>query len=214
MVGRTGMPHLGRGWQSFAERSMRNKHESGWRGGRALVAAGLLLATLSIAEAQQQRPPAGTPARGAANPAGTVKLDQFGDWIAARSGQDRARICYTLAEPSERLPKGLKRDPANIFVSTRVGDGARNEIAIRLGFSAKPRQDGAISVGNAKFALLTEGENAFLKNPAQEAQLLDAMRKGQTVSVQVTSARGNALTDRYTLKGFAQALDRMAKECP
>jgi len=32
--------------------------------------------------------------------------------------------------------------------------------------------------------------------------------------IKVTSARGNALTDRYSLKGFAQAVERMAKECP
>jgi hypothetical protein len=178
------------------------------------LALGLALLSVPMAEAQQQRPQAAQQPRAANNAAGTFKLDQFSDWIAAISGQGRARVCYAMAEPKERLPKGLKRDPAHIFVSTRVGDGAKNEIAIRLGFSAKPREDGTLTIGNAKFALLTEGENAFLKNPAQEAQLLDAMRKGQNVAVQVTSARGNALTDRYILKGFAQAVDRMAKECP
>ncbi|MBN8533598.1 MAG: hypothetical protein J0L51_05860 [Rhizobiales bacterium] len=180
----------------------------------AMLALGFALISVPMAEAQQQRPQAAQQPRAANNAAGTFKLDQFSDWIAAISGQGRARVCYAMAEPKERLPKGLKRDPAHIFVSTRVGDGAKNEIAIRLGFSAKPREDGTLTIGSAKFALLTEGENAFLKNPAQEAQLLDAMRKGQTVAVQVTSARGNALTDRYILKGFAQAVDRMAKECP
>jgi hypothetical protein len=180
----------------------------------AALALGLALGCVPLAEAQQQRPQAAQQPRAANNAAGTFKLDQFSDWIAAISGQGRAKVCYAMAEPKERLPKGLKRDPAHIFISTRVGDGAKNEIAIRLGFSAKPREDGTLTIGNAKFALLTEGENAFLKNPAQEAQLLDAMRKGQNVAVQVTSARGNALTDRYILKGFAQAVDRMAKECP
>ncbi|MGL5448535.1 MAG: invasion associated locus B family protein [Rhabdaerophilum sp.] len=178
------------------------------------LSLGLVFASISMAEAQQQRPQAAQQPRAANNAAGTFKLEQFGDWIAAISGQGRAKVCYAMAEPKDRLPKGLKRDPAHIFVSTRVGDGAKNEIAIRLGFSAKPREDGTLTIGNAKFALLTEGENAFLKNPAQEAQLLDAMRKGQTVQVQVSSARGNALTDRYILKGFGQAVDRMAKECP
>ncbi len=119
-----------------------------------------------------------------------------------------------MASPAERLPKGLKRDPATIFVSTRVGDGSKNEVAIRLGFSAKPNEDATLSIGNANFALTTEGENAFLKNPAQEAQLLEAMRRGQNVLIKVKSMRGNALTDRYVLRGFGQAVDRMAKECP
>lgn len=191
---------------------------------RWLVAGWLAMAMAGAAEAQQQqRPPAAAstapaaPAQSAQqrpNPNGTFELGTFGDWKAALSGQGRARVCYALASPNERLPKNLKRDPASIFVSTRVGDGAKNEVAIRLGFGAKPKEDAMLTIGNANFTLVTEGENAFLKNPAQEAQLLDAMRKGQNVLIKVTSARGNALTDRYSLKGFAQAVERMAKECP
>ncbi len=175
----------------------------------------LALGLVGVASAQQ-RPPANAPAAPAqrANPNGTFELGTFGDWKAAISGQGRAKVCYALASPNDRLPKGLKRDPASIFVSTRVGDGAKNEVAIRLGFSAKPKEDGTLSIGTTNFALVTEGENAFLKNPAQEAQLLDAMRRGQNIQIKVTSARGNALTDRYSLKGFAQAVERMAKECP
>ncbi|MFM8749019.1 invasion associated locus B family protein [Rhabdaerophilum sp.] len=183
---------------------------------RWVLAAGLVAACASAAVAQQ-RPPANAPAATAqqrANPNGTFELGTFGDWKAAISGQGRARVCYALASPNERLPKNLKRDPASIFVSTRIGDGAKNEVAIRLGFGAKPREDGTLTIGTANFALLTEGENAFLKNQAQEVQLLEAMRRGQNLLIKVTSARGNALTDRYSLKGFAQALERMAKECP
>ncbi|MCA3595758.1 MAG: hypothetical protein ING72_07265 [Methylobacterium sp.] len=188
----------------------------GWNASRLVLAVGLVMACASAAVAQQ-RPPANAPAAPAqprANPNETFELGTFGDWKAAVSGQGRAQVCYALASPNERLPKNLKRDPASIFVSTRIGDGARNELAIRLGFGAKPREDATLTIGTANFALVTEGENAFLKNPAQEAQLLDAMRRGQNVLIKVTSARGNALTDRYSLKGFAQAVERMAKQCP
>ena len=192
----------------------------GGNASRWLIAAGLAVTLAGAAQAQQQRPPAAAPAAPAApaqqrpNPNGTFELGTFGDWKAAISGQGRNRVCYALASPNDRLPKNLKRDPASIFVSTRVGDGAKNEVSIRLGFGAKPKEDATLTIGNANFTLVTEGENAFLKNPAQEAQLLDAMRKGQNVLIKVTSARGNALTDRYSLRGFAQAVERMAKECP
>jgi invasion protein IalB len=176
--------------------------------GRALAISCLSIAAFGpSAGLAQQRPPA-------QNSSGPFQIEKFSGWTAAYTGQGRSKVCYALGEPKERLPKGLKRDPASLFVSTRVGDGAKNEIAIRLGFSSKPREDGTLTVGNANFALVTEGENAFLKNPAQEAQLLDALRKGQSFTVKVTSARGNALTDRYELRGFAQAVDRMARECP
>ncbi|CAN1568007.1 hypothetical protein MCEMSEM23_03036 [Rhabdaerophilaceae bacterium] len=178
------------------------------------VAGGMLgvLAFLAAPANAQQRQDAARPASTNAN--GPFKIETFGDWTAAFTGQGKSKICYAISEPKERLPKGLSRDPASIFVSTRVGDGAKNEVAIRLGFSAKPKEDGTLTIGSTTFALLTEDKNAFLKNPAQEAQLLDAMRKGQAVTVKVTSLRGNATTDRYVLRGFGQAVDRMSKECP
>jgi hypothetical protein len=39
------------------------------------------------------------------------------------------------------------------------------------------------------------------------------MRKGKDLTMKSTSVRGNATTDRYSLSGIAQALDRVAQEC-
>jgi hypothetical protein len=39
------------------------------------------------------------------------------------------------------------------------------------------------------------------------------MRKGRDLEMKSTSARGNATTDRYSLSGISQALDRVAQEC-
>jgi invasion associated locus B (IalB) protein len=42
---------------------------------------------------------------------------------------------------------------------------------------------------------------------------VDAMRKGADMVVKSESARGTKTTDTYSLKGIAQALDRVADEC-
>ncbi len=39
------------------------------------------------------------------------------------------------------------------------------------------------------------------------------MGKGSGVTIKAQSARGNSLTDHYSLSGFAAALDRARKEC-
>jgi hypothetical protein len=39
------------------------------------------------------------------------------------------------------------------------------------------------------------------------------MARGQNVLVKAQSSRGNQLTDRYSLSGFAQALERARREC-
>jgi hypothetical protein len=43
--------------------------------------------------------------------------------------------------------------------------------------------------------------------------MVDAMRKGADLVVSGESGKGTKSTDRYTLKGLNQALDRVAAEC-
>lgn len=174
---------------------------------RCLPVFGTLLLMSGAAEAQQARPAAPGGAQ-------TFLLTTADDWKALMSGKDKGKICYALSQPKDRKPGNLKRDPAFLFISSRAADGTKNEIAFRLGFGAKSGSDGTLTIGSQTFALLASGENAFLKNPAQEAQAIEAMKKAGDMSVKVSSARGNVTTDRYSLKGFSKALERVAKECP
>src|SRR4026208_517886 len=43
--------------------------------------------------------------------------------------------------------------------------------------------------------------------------MVDARRKGADLVVKSESGRGTKTTDTYSLKGIAQALDRVAEEC-
>ncbi|WP_150285897.1 hypothetical protein [Rhabdaerophilum calidifontis] len=185
-----------------------------------LGAALLLAGALAPAADAQQRPAApkassAAPAAGAAQGAGqTFQIGVFGEWKALTTGKDKQKICYALAQPKDRKPATLKRDPGYLFVSNRLADGAKNEIAIKLGFTGSTKDDGALAVGTANFALIAAAESAFLKNPAQEGQIIEAMKKAQQLTIRVKSQRGNETIDTYSLNGFAQALAAVAKECP
>jgi invasion protein IalB len=185
----------------------------------ASVAAFLVCAALP-AEAQQKKQPekkgpaaTTTPA---ATPAGaqTFLIGTFGDWKALMTGKDKQKVCYALSQPKERLPAKLARDPGYLFISNRAADGAKNEIAFKLGFSTKAGQDGSLAIGSGNFSLVGSGESAFLKNPAQEAQLIELMKKSSGITLKMSSLRGNETTDKYSLNGFGKALEAVAKECP
>jgi invasion protein IalB len=176
------------------------------------VAAALFVGGVMAPANAQQRQAVQQPAAAGAQ-GQTFLLGTFDDWKALMSGQQRSRVCYALAQPKERKPATLKRDPAYLFISNRA-DGAKNEVAFRLGFSAQTGRDGTLTIGSQNFPLLANAESAFLKNPAQEAALIEAMKRASEFTVKVASARGNETTDRYSLKGFGKALERMQKECP
>jgi Invasion associated locus B (IalB) protein len=162
----------------------------------------------------QARPGAAPPRPAGAQPAPQAALlDSFGDWGAYAAGQGRSKICYALSTPKDRLPKDLKRDPAYVFVSFRPAENVRNEVAVVMGFPTKDGGPAEVTVGPTRYTLVTKGSNAWIRNPAEEGQVIATMSRGQTLTIKATSGRGNQVTDRYSLSGFSQALDRARREC-
>ncbi|QLP96808.1 MAG: hypothetical protein HZY79_04550 [Rhodoblastus sp.] len=72
---------------------------------------------------------------------------------------------------------------------------------------------GAAEIGQETFALVAKGQNAWVKDTAEEKQLSEAMRKGARLVVKAPAAKGGMLTDTYALNGLAQALDQVRKDC-
>jgi invasion protein IalB len=180
----------------------------------ALPIIGATAALISAAAAQQPARPAAT----AAAPAGDTQptlLGQYGDWGAYTASPNGSKICFTLAKPktSKTEPAGRKRDPAYVFVSTRPAENVRNEVSVIIGYPFKSASDATAEIGTTKFAMYTQNDGAWIKNVAEEARMIDAMRKGADLTVKGTSGRGTQSTDQYSLKGLAQALDRAEQEC-
>lgn len=143
-----------------------------------------------------------------------VLVATYGEWGAYRTQNAKGKICYALAKPKERLPARLTRDPSYVLVSTRPGEKVFNEISVIMGFPMKDGPlDRSVDVNGSKFDLIARGENAWVKTPADEAKMLDIMRRGTRLTIKVQSVRGAAATDSYALDGITQALDKVAKEC-
>ncbi|OYX01219.1 MAG: hypothetical protein B7Z15_19765 [Rhizobiales bacterium 32-66-8] len=170
---------------------------AGFRASSAALGTAILLFAGSAAFAQAQPKP----------------VAQFGDWSVYASGSAGSKVCYAISQPKERLPAGLKRDPAFFFISTRPGEKVSNEVSLTMGFPLKEGSDAKLTVGTTAFQLYTKDQGAWVRNVADEGKLVDAMRKGRDVTVVSSSARGNPTTDKYSLNGIAQALDRVAQEC-
>jgi invasion protein IalB len=173
----------------------------------AIVAAAGLA---SAAFAQQPAKP--TSAAGDTQP---TLLGQYGDWGAYTAAPGGSKICFALAKPKTAKiePVGRKRDPSYLFVSTRPADNVKNEVSVVIGYPFKTSSDATAEVAGAKFAMYTQNDGAWIKNVAEEARMVDAMRKGADLTVKGSSGRGAQSTDQYSLKGLSQALDKVEQEC-
>jgi hypothetical protein len=196
----------------------------------SLVAGALLCGTVGLAQAQT----AAKNAKGPAKPAAAAKpeaaapaaataaggaeptlIGQFGTWGAYTAMPNGKKVCFALAKPSSSKtnPPNRPRDPAYAFVSTRPAEKVVNEVSIMIGYTLKPGSESSLEVGGGSYAMYTQGDGLWIKNAAEEERMVDAMRKAADVTVKGVSAKGTETTDTFSLKGLAQALDRLAQDC-
>jgi hypothetical protein len=152
------------------------------------------------------------PAMGGAQP---KLLGQYADWGAYTASPGGKKVCFAIAKPAstETTPPGRPRNPTYMFISTRPAEKVTNEVSIIIGYPFKPSADATAAVGSTTFPLYTQQDGAWIKNAADEANIVGAMRGGQTAVVKGVSAKGTQSSDTYSLKGLAQALDRTGQEC-
>jgi hypothetical protein len=206
----------------------------------AAVCAASALLPPAVAATKAAKP---APKSGAKEEASKPSLvATFGDWNVFVGEVGKGRICYTLAQPKSREPASLTRDPGYAFISDRPSEGVRNEVSFIMGFDVsggdtaeaktdakpgeKPSKSDAKSktsaaaaapvalVDQASFEMLPKGGNLWVKNAAKESALITEMRKGAKLVIRAASLRGHQSIDTYSLAGFAQAMERLQKECP
>ena len=156
--------------------------------------------------------PAATAAVGSAEP---TLIGQYGTWGAYTAAPNGRKVCFALAKPSSSKtnPPNRPRDPAYAFVSTRPAEKVVNEVSIMIGYALKPGSESSLEVGGSAYAMYTQGDGLWIKNAAEEEQMVNAMRKSAEVTVKGVSAKGTETTDVFSLKGLSQALDRLAQDC-
>lgn len=144
-----------------------------------------------------------------------VLLGQFGEWGAYRATPGGKKICFALSKPTAATsePSSRTRDAAYAFVSTRPSEKVRNEVSVIVGYPQKAGHDATAAIGSSTYPMYTQNDGAWVKNAAEETQMVETMRRGSDLVVKSESARGTKTTDTYSLKGIVQALDRVAEEC-
>ncbi|WP_183249656.1 invasion associated locus B family protein [Bradyrhizobium sp. cir1] len=155
------------------------------------------------------------PAAAVAGGAEPTLIGQFGTWGAYSATPNGKKVCFALAKPSSSKtnPPNRPRDPAYAFVSTRPAEKVNNEVSVMIGYALKPGAESSVEVGGAAFAMYTQGDGLWIKNAAEEERMVEAMRKSADLVVKGVSAKGTETTDTFSLKGLAQALDKIAQDC-
>ena len=173
------------------------------------------LAPMQAAPKKEAAKPAPSAAAAAAGGAEPTLIGQFGTWGAYTASPNGKKVCFALAKPSSSKtnPPNRPRDPAYAFISTRPAEKVVNEVSIMIGYTVKPGSESTLQVGGGTYAMYTQGDGLWIKNAAEEERMVEAMRKSADLTVKAVSAKGTETIDSFSLKGLAQALDRLGQDC-
>ena len=138
-------------------------------------------------------------------------------WSAYQTTTDDGRVCYALSKPKTTEPRKAARDPIYLLISDWPGRGVRGELEVVPGYLYKDGEPVIAEVGSVKVEFFTRNDgtsgSAWVKDPGDEAKLLDAMRHGSTLTVSGVSRRGTKTKDTYSLGGISAMLDKVHDAC-
>ena len=130
-------------------------------------------------------------------------LGVFGDWGAFRTAQG----CYAITE-STSAAQGRKT-PATLGVARFAGQRSA-QVTLGMGTAARSAR---LTVAGQGFTPRIEGDSAWMPDANGDAILIAALTRSSSASSNLVSARGNRLTDRFSLTGFANALRAIQSAC-
>lgn len=131
--------------------------------------------------------------------------------------------CYIVSPPSESVasrdgePVEVNRGDIRLFVSFRPTEGVSNEVSFSSGYPLRDGNAVDFKVGSETYEMsIGSGEGnswAWPASPAEDARIIDAMRRGSTATVTGVSSRGTTTEDTFSLMGFTAAINDAEARC-
>ncbi|MDD9841522.1 MAG: invasion associated locus B family protein [Alphaproteobacteria bacterium] len=149
-------------------------------------------------------------------------LGTYKAWRVFENGESVTKTCYAITKPATTAPRNVRRGEIFMAITHRPGQGVRNEVSVRIGYPFSQKSKPFARIGQEDFQFFTGAQTssaasapwAWMVNIAHHAPMVEAMKRGTTLTFKGTSARGTLTTDRYSLYGFTAAMAALDKACP
>ncbi|MBU2531868.1 MAG: hypothetical protein KKB37_03960 [Alphaproteobacteria bacterium] len=143
----------------------------------------------------------------------TKAVNTFGAWTLYAHTGEPGDICFITSQPRETKPTDVERDRAYFYVSSWAKDGIRNQVSVLLGYDLKDQDNITIKIGSSDFELFAKDDKGFVGDSTNELQLIDAMKRGNFMTVNAKMQDGTETTDTYSLIGATAAMNALNSGC-
>lgn len=140
------------------------------------------------------------------------EVGRFGDWVVLKHTNAEPRTCFAASQPVEVAPQP-KSGTGVFYVTAWPKAGIKLEPSVIAAAEYRQGSPVTITVGRETFSAFTADGAAYIADLTAELKLIDAMRKGSTMTVEGLSNGGVRQRAVYSLKGVTQALATLASAC-
>ena len=195
---------------------------------RVSVALGVLVVVGALPCAMAQEPPAkDAPVTAAPSPLpvpppapvpvpqttlapspGPELIRRVGTWMVYRADTAPEPSCFALAQA--RGPAGS--GPERLYVTAWPRAGIRAEVSVEFTQPMRSAPPAEITIGTERFTLTIDAQRGYVADPTEELKLLDAMRRGSTLTLRAEAADG-PVRATFLLDGISGALALVAQGC-
>lgn len=137
----------------------------------------------------------------------------FGDWAAYSRAEGGDKICYIISEPQKKVPSSVNHGDVFFMVSNWKSGQAKEQPSLMAGYPLKISSPPTTMVGSARTRMYVSQNEAFIKDTADERELVKKMRGGANMRVSAMSERGTAVSYDFSLKGVTAALNKAKSSC-
>lgn len=137
------------------------------------------------------------------------------DWDAFKLSTDAGEtICYMISVPKVKTPKSLRHGNPFITVTHKPKKAIKNEFNFIAGYKFQTGSAVRVTIDKSrKEDLFTSADGAWAYDQKQDAAIVASMKRGNSLSLNATSGRGNATSYRFSLAGFTAAHNAITSAC-
>jgi invasion protein IalB len=169
------------------------------------------LPAVAVALGLAAAPLAGTALAQTAEP---ESIGTFDNWQAVTFDEGGKKGCYVTSKPTKEEGNYTQRGRVYVLVTHRPADKSYDVVSFVAGYTYGDAGDVTVTIDQTQFDLFTHQDSAWAMDAATDRDLVNAMKKGDSMVVKGKSSRGTPTTDTYSLSGFSRAYQAIAEACP
>lgn len=139
-------------------------------------------------------------------------LGRFGDWSAYTYQENGNPVCYVASSPTRRQGNVKSRGDVFFLVTHRPEYNDVGVVTVVAGYAYAPDSTVEVKIGRSDFRFFTRDETAWA-NGSDDRATVNAMKRGNTMTVSGRSKSGAATSDTFSLMGLTKAYQAISAAC-